>query len=202
MHRLVLVLAAILALSGCEMYRAAEPAQIDAARFVSDEAPSITLMSMVNSGNDRAAHSALLINGSEQVIYDPAGTFQHPDLPRAGDVHYGVTPRFLDYYERYHARFDYYVHAQKVMVSRATADQILANVKARGRTPKMFCADSVAAAIKPVPPFQNVRITIFPERVRRDFAQIPGVQNHYVRETDEGKNRVWEQSMLARSEQN
>ena len=39
----------------------------------------------------------LLINGSQQVLYDPAGTFTHPDLPRAGDVHYGMTPRFVDF---------------------------------------------------------------------------------------------------------
>jgi hypothetical protein len=194
MRRLLLVLTAILALSGCEIYSAAEPSEIVAARYVSDEAPSITLMSMVNSRNNRSAHSALLINGSEQVIYDPAGTFQHPDLPRAGDVHYGVTPRYLDYYERYHARFDYYVHAQKVPVSRATADQVLANVQARGKTPKMFCADSVTVALKPVSPFQNLRISWFPETVRRDFAQISGVEDHYVRDGDIGKNKVWEQS--------
>jgi hypothetical protein len=194
MRRAVLFLTAILALSGCELYRTAEPVEIEAARYVSDEAPSVTLLSMVNSQSNRSAHSALLINGSEQVIYDPAGTFQHPDLPRAGDIHYGITPRFLDYYERYHARFDYYVHAQTVEVSRTTADQVLANVKARGRTPKMMCADSVTAALKPVPPFQNMHTTLFPEKVRRDFAQISGVEDRYVREVDTGKNKVWEQA--------
>lgn len=197
MRWFVLLLTAFLVLSGCEVYRAAEPAEIESARYVSNQPPSVTLMSMVNSRNDRAAHSALLINGSEQVIYDPAGTFQHPDLPRADDIHYGVTPRFLDYYERYHARFDYYVHSQQIPVSRDTADQILANVKARGHTPKMFCADSVTASLKPVPPFQNMRITLFPETVRRDFAQIPGVQDSYVREVDKGQNKVWEQSLAS-----
>ncbi|MEM8572520.1 MAG: hypothetical protein AAGG56_16660 [Pseudomonadota bacterium] len=194
MRRIFPVLLLIAALSGCEFYRAAEPAEIQAARYVSDRPPSVTLMSMVNSRNGRAAHSALLINGSEQVIYDPAGTFQHPELPRAGDIHYGVTPRYLDYYQRYHARFDYYVHAQTVEVSRATADQVLANAKARGKTPKLFCAESVTASVRPVAPFQNVGITLFPEGVREDFAQIPGVQNTFVREVDVGKNNVWEQS--------
>lgn len=194
-------LAACLALSGCEIYRAAEPTEIRAAQYVSDEPPSVTLLSMVNSETNRAAHSALLINGSQQVIYDPAGTFQHPDLPRADDIHYGITPRFLDYYERYHARFDYYVHAQKVEVSRATADRVLANAQARGKTPKMFCADSVTSALRPVPPFQNVGITLFPESIRRDFAQIPGVDNKYVREADVGKNNVWEQSASLESAQ-
>lgn len=194
MRRFFLAVAAAFAMSGCELYRAAEPAEIEAARYSSEEPASITLMSMVNSSNNRAAHSALLINGSEQVIYDPAGTFQHPELPRSEDIHYGVTPRFLDYYERYHARFDYYVHAQTVEVSQATADRVFANAKSRGKTPKMFCAEAVTASLKPVPPFQNVGITLFPEGIRRDFAQISGVQDRFVREIDVGKNNVWEQS--------
>ena len=43
-----------------------------------------------------------------------------------------MTPRFVDYYERYHARFDYFVEAQKVPVSRAAADQIIANAQGAG----------------------------------------------------------------------
>jgi hypothetical protein len=192
MLRAVLALAAAVVLSGCEMYRSAEPAEVERARYVSDAPPSVTLISMVNNRTGRAAHSALLINGSEQVLYDPAGTFRHPELPRRSDIHYGVTPRFLDYYERYHARFDYFVHAQKVEVSRATADQVLANAQAHGRTPKMLCAGSVTASLKPVPPFTGVGSTLFPEGVRRDFARIPGVENDYIYEIDVGQNKVWE----------
>jgi hypothetical protein len=192
MRSVVFALCAVLALSGCEFYRAAAPEQVTAARYVGTEPPSVTLLSMVNDRNDRAAHSALLINGSERVIYDPAGTFQHPDLPRRGDIHYGISPRYLDYYERYHARFDYYVHAQTVPVSRATADQILANAQAKGKTPKMLCAEAITSAIRPVEPFTHVGITLFPEGVRKDFARIPGVQDSYVREDDVGKNRAWE----------
>lgn len=181
-----------LALSGCEVYREAELEEVAQARYVSSTEPSITLLSMVNAENGRSAHAALLINGSEQVLYDPAGTFQHPDLPRRDDIHYGVTPRYLDYYERYHARFSHYVHAQEVPVSRATADQVLANAEALGRTPKMFCAGSVTGAVRPVAPFTEVRTSLFPETVRQDFAAIPGVRDRYVRETDTGQNNAWE----------
>ena len=120
------------ALAGCEIYQPASPDAIARARYVSPEPPSVTLMSMVNAKSGRSAHAGLLINGSQQVLYDPAGTFTHPDLPRRGDIHYGMTPRFVDYYERYHARFDYFVEAQKVPVSRAAADQLIANAQARG----------------------------------------------------------------------
>lgn len=184
--------AAALLLAGCEVYQPASPEEISRARYVSEEPPSITLVSMVNTRTGKSAHSALLINGSERVLYDPAGTFTHPDLPRRGDIHYGITPRFLDYYERYHARHSHFVHSQTVYVSRATADRVLANAQAIGPTPKMLCNTSVAAALKPVPPFTEVRSSIFPEASREDFARISGVRDSYVREADTGKNNAWE----------
>jgi hypothetical protein len=186
---------ATLLLAGCEVYQAASPEDIERARYVSDEPPSVTLISMVSNSTGRSAHSALLINGSERVLYDPAGTFQHPDLPRRGDIHYGITPRYLDYYERYHARFSHFVHTQTVQVSRATADQVLANAQAEGKTLKMLCAGSVTGALHPVEPFTHVRWTLSPEGVREDFAQIAGVVDDYVYEVDVGKNREWEREI-------
>jgi hypothetical protein len=182
------------ALAGCETYRPAGVDEVARARYVSAEPPSVTLMSMVNARSGRSAHVGLLINGSEQVLYDPAGTFTHPDLPRRGDIHYGMTPRFVDYYERYHARFDYYVEAQKVPISRAQADQLIANAQAEGKAMKSTCALAAADVLRPVPPFQNVHKSIYPEALREDFARMAGVEQHYVRELDIGKNREWERS--------
>lgn len=192
MTRLLGALMVVLALGGCELYREAEPEQIAQSRYVASTPPSVALLSMVDTQTGRSAHSALLINGSEQVLYDPAGTFQHPDLPRRGDIHYGVTPRYLDYYERYHARFSHFVHVQEVQVSRATADRVMANAVAEGRTPKMFCAESVTGAVRRVEPFTHVRTSLFPETVRKDFAKVPGVRDRYVRESDTGQNNAWE----------
>ena len=73
--RQVLAVLALVMLAGCEMYTPATPEEIARARYVSDEPPSITLISMVNAASGRSAHSGLLINGSQQVLYDPAGTF-------------------------------------------------------------------------------------------------------------------------------
>lgn len=196
MIRPLILLAAAVLLAGCETYIAAVPGEVARARYVSDEPPSVTLLSMVSTRTGRSAHSALLINGSEQVIYDPAGTFQHPDLPRRYDIHYGVTPRFLDYYERYHARFSHFVQSQKVYVSRETADMVLANAVAQGRTPKFLCNTSVAAALRPVAPFGEVRGGFFPETTRDDFARISGVEDSYVYEADVGKNNAWERSAV------
>ena len=192
MLRVLLALMAAASLAGCEVYRPASHDDIAAARYVSPEPPSVTLISMVNKSSGRSAHVGLLINASERVLYDPAGTFTHPDLPRRGDVHYGMTPRYVDYYERYHARFDYFVEAQKLPVSRAEADQILANAKAHGQSMKMTCAIDIADVLKPVPQFQDVPVSFFPEALRENFAARPGVQTRYVTESDVGKNREWE----------
>lgn len=192
MRRAVLGLSAVLALAGCEFYRPASPDAINEARYVSEAPASVTLVSMVNSDTGRSAHAGLLVNGSQQVLYDPAGTFTHPDLPRRGDVHYGMTPRFVDYYERYHARFDYYVEAQTVPVSRAEADQIIANAEAHGQSMKMTCALAVADVLQPVPDFADVPHSVFPEAMRANFAARDNVQITYIRDSDVGKNRVWE----------
>ena len=192
MLRLALAALAAVTLAGCEIYRPASVEEIAAARYASPEPPSVTLMSMVNKSSGRSAHVGLLINGEEQVLYDPAGTFTHPDLPRRGDVHYGMTPRYVDYYERYHARFDYFVEAQEIPVSRADADQILANAEAHGQAMKMTCALDVADVLKPVPRFADVPASIFPEALRENFAARPGVRSRYVTESDVGRNRAWE----------
>lgn len=192
MMRALIALLAVLFVAGCEIYDPASPVEIARATYVSEEPPSVTLLSMVNASSGRSAHSALLINGSQQVLYDPAGTFTHPDLPRAGDVHYGMTPRFVDYYERYHARFSHYVHAQKVWVDRATADRIIADAQAEGKTFKMHCGLAIAGALRRAEQFADVRRSYFPEGARQDFARIPGVEDRFVRESDMGQNRVWE----------
>lgn len=198
LFRAAATLAVAVALAGCEVYAPASPGEIARARYVSPEPPSVTLISMVKASTGRSAHSALLINGSQRVLYDPAGTFTHPELPRAGDVHYGITPRFLDYYERYHARFSHFVESQTVEVDRATADAVLARAEAEGKTLKMLCAGSVTGALRGIPPFDEVGSTLFPEGIREDFAKIPGVTDSFVYEDDTGKNRAWERSAEAR----
>lgn len=199
MLRPFLALVALAVLSGCEIYQPASYAEIERARYVSAEPASMTLMSMVNNQTGRSAHSGLLINGSEQVLYDPAGTFTHPDLPRRGDIHYGMTPRYVDYYERYHARFDYHVEAQQVPITRAQADQLIANAQAQGQSMKMTCALDVADVLQPLPAFREAPKSFFPEALRHYFDSLPGVEDTYVYESDVGKNREWERSDAPRS---
>ena len=46
--------------------------------------------------------------------------------------------------------------------------------------------------LKPVPPFQDVPVSFFPEALRRELRRATGGANGYVNESDVGKNREWE----------
>lgn len=189
MQKIRLVIFLILAglLAACAQEAGAPAADIARARHVSDEAPYIAVVSMVYKRNGRAAHTALVINASEQVLYDPAGTFNHPEMPERGDVHYGATARTIDYYERYHARAAYYVHVQKMQVSAAVAETALRRVQVQGPSPKAFCTNHATAVLRDVPGFETVRSTFYPEILRQQIATFPSVEDRYVRENDREK---------------
>ena len=143
---------------------------------------------MVNTRSGGGEHSALLINGSQQVIYDPAGTFRHSELPRRDDMVYGITPRFADYYNSYHARFGYFVQVQTLDISRAQADQMISSAQARGHVGKLFCASAVSDVLNDYPQFSGIRNTLFPGAIMKRVAQIDAVNTVIVSENDIGQN--------------
>lgn len=173
--------------SACAVEKNASSKNIAAVSHVSEERPYIAVVSMVNRGSGRAAHTAMLINASQRVIYDPAGTFQHPELQERGDIHYGVNDRMLSYYNRYHARFSHYVHTQKVYVSAETAEAVLRRTQAQGASPKMFCTIHTGEILKDIPQFSHIQPGFFPEGLRRQMASVPGVIDSYVIEEDREK---------------
>ncbi len=142
MHRRrFLALCGATALAGCGADPTFDaPEQVAIARFVSSEPPSITLIIGINARNGSGAHAALIVNASQRVLFDPAGTFEHPDAPIQHDVHYGMTDRmvavFIDYHTRDSAKEEYYVLEHKLQVPAATAELILQKVQAYGPSPR------------------------------------------------------------------
>ena len=92
------------------------------AAYVANEPPSITLLTVIGIPRGEGAHSALMINGSQRVIFDPAGSWNHPAIPERHDVLYGITPNFKNFYIDYHARQTYWVAEDTKLVSREVAD--------------------------------------------------------------------------------
>jgi hypothetical protein len=189
MLRLVLGLTVALGLAGCGAQPVWAPEEaVQAARHTTDAPPSITLYTVVNKSSGSGAHSAILVNGSERVIFDPAGTWHHPRLPERNDVHFGMTDRALAFYIDYHARKTYDVVEQTVEVSPEVAELVLAQVKAYGAVPKAMCTQATSSVLRATPGFEAMPSTWFPKRLADAFAEVPGVRTRVITDDDDDSN--------------
>lgn len=144
----------------------------------------LTLFTMKNVETDNGAHTGLMINASQRVIFDAAGTFGHESIPERNDVHYGITPQIADFYISYHARATYYLLIQKKLVPDAVAERAKQLVEANGAVPKSFCTQHTSRAIAQLPGFEGVRATFFPDRLAKQFGALPGVETSTYQEDD------------------
>ncbi|NEY90892.1 hypothetical protein [Tabrizicola oligotrophica] len=161
---------------------------VAAARYVHAGPPMVTLFTVVNNRTGAGAHSGLLINGSERVLFDPAGSFYHPRLPERNDLHYGMSDRMVAFYIDYHARETYRVIEQNVPVSPQVAELVIARAKARGAVAKSFCANSIAGILDEVPGFEGINSTMFPNKLSERFAALPGVTTRTITDDDADDN--------------
>jgi hypothetical protein len=187
--RLLLCLIALLGLAAC----GAEPKwapqeQVDAVRFVEGPPNYITLYTVVNKRTGSGAHSAILVNGSERVIFDPAGTWYHPKLPERNDVHFGMNDKALAFYIDYHTRKTYDTIEQKVYVSPEVAELVLARVKAYGAVPKAMCTQATSSVLRGVPGFESLPQTFYPKQLSKAFGNLPGVTTRVITDDDDDNN--------------
>jgi hypothetical protein len=184
---LCLILPLALAACGAEPVWAPDEA-VQRARFVWDEPASITLYTVVRKKGGEGAHSGLLINASQRVIFDPAGTWHHPWAPERNDLHYGMTEKMRKFYIDYHARETYDVIEQKIYVSPEVAEAALRRAESYGAVNKAFCGNSVSDIVRGLPGFEGVPRTFFPNRIRRAFSEIPGVTEKLHEDGDPDNN--------------
>jgi hypothetical protein len=169
-----------LALAGCGAAPTTKvPAVAPSASWAEPGPPSITLMTAVNRRSGAGGHAALLISGSQRVIFDPAGSWRHPTVPERGDVLYAITPTMLDFYTDYHARPTYDLVLQRLEVAPETAERALALAAAHGPAARATCGVSVSGILRELG-FAEVGRSWFPERIMRDFDRIPGVARRTV----------------------
>ena len=188
MIRILLSFLAVGFLSACAERIYAPDEAIAAARYSSSDAPYISLMTMVERDDNEGAHSAILVNGSQVALYDPAGTFKHPELPERNDVFYGITPRWKEVYEWYHARKTTYVVEHRLPVSREFADQMIARMEAQGPSPKMFCGINTSEILRSFDVFSDIPRSFYPDKIMKAFAEMPGVTQRRVYQEDSGQN--------------
>ena len=125
----------------------------------------ISLYTMVNNESGAVAHSALVINASQRVIFDPAGTIKHDVFIEQDDVLYGATPSVLEFYTRAHARKTHHVVMQDLDVSPEIAERALQLVRKNGPVTSVFCASSSSAILRQIPGFEGIGQTMFPNRL-------------------------------------
>ncbi|MGR3792410.1 hypothetical protein [Vannielia sp. SX4] len=156
--------------------------QVARARYKHPAPPSLTLVTVINNESEAGGHTGLIVNGSERVIWDPAGSFKSEQVPERNDVVIGANPRVMAFYIDYHARPEWRVITQEVRVSPEVAQRALALVQNNGAVPKAQCAKSTTAILRQLPGFGHVKQTWYPKNVMEDFARIPGVKTEVFRD--------------------
>lgn len=185
---------ALLGLVGCgagiDSGPDSSPEAVARAAYQHDGPPAITLYTMINNRSKAGAHSSLMINGSQRVIFDPAGTVRLSAVPERGDVLYGATPSVADFYARAHARETYHVVIQRIEVSPAVAEQALRLAMSNGRVASARCTVSTSGLLRQLPGFDSIRSIWFPKNLMNQFDELPGVTTTRLFENDDDDKSV------------
>ncbi|MGB0659723.1 MAG: hypothetical protein ACPGNV_06030 [Mangrovicoccus sp.] len=172
----MLALCALAVLSACAEPQISPAEDVAKAHYVSGRQPTITLYTMVRNATGKGAHTGLVIDGPERVVFDPAGSWRHPKAPEINDLHYGFTDAMEAWYVDYHARETYSVRRQVVPVSAETARLALERAKTAGPVMDAFCTLRTTEILSGLPGFEDFPKTFFPDGASRAFAQLPGVK--------------------------
>ena len=190
MRRFLLVLLLPLFLADCAKPIWAPDADVQKARYHSGTPPSITLITVIRKRGNEGAHSGLLINGSETVVFDPAGSWSNPAAPERNDVLFGMTPLMVKYYIDYHARSTYDVYVQTVPVSAGVADQAIARALGNGAVMDAMCGRNVSRILRDLPGFESIGQSYFPARIMRQFGALPGAVTTKHIDADSDNNKA------------
>lgn len=169
---LALLLPAVLA--ACARSQRAPEAELARAAYRSGEPPSLALITVIRRDIGTGAHSALLIDGSQRVLFDPAGSWRHPRAPERDDLHVGIDDAVLDHFLDYHARITHRVVVQRFAVAPEVAEAARRAAEAHGPARGGFCARSISEILRRLPGFAELRPTFFPTRLMGQVARLTG----------------------------
>lgn len=180
-----------LALSACTAQEVWAPDDVVSRAIYRSDGPShLTLYTMRNTGSDSGAHTALLIDASQRVIFDPAGTWRQDIMPERNDVLFGASPRMEQIYVSVHARVTYYVTGQRIDVSPQIAEQALNLALAAGPVPAANCTRVTSRLLRQLPGFASIGQTWGPNTLAEDFGKLPGVTTTVYRQDDAADKAV------------
>lgn len=186
MFRFLSVLALALVVAGCSTknYPDADSATIAAVSYRDPGNPSLTLYTMINNRTGKGGHTSLIINASERVIFDPAGSFRADKVPEREDVLYGITPAVEKAYRGAHARSTFHVLLQRIEVTPEQAETAYRLALSNGSVSDAFCASATSNILRQVPGFEGLKSTMYPTKLANQFGEIPGVVSTKYYEND------------------
>ena len=174
-------------LAGCSEKGKESPSDaIAAAVYVNQGEPKLTLITMINNRSGAGAHTALLVESTQTVLFDPAGSFKHERVPERGDVLYGMSPDWVKWYKSAHARSEFHVVSQEFVVTPAQAARALQLVEANGAVPSAYCANATSGILRQVPGFQSIQQGFYPLKLMEQVERLPGVTTTRYYEDDIG----------------
>ncbi|PIE12282.1 MAG: hypothetical protein CSA70_10350 [Rhodobacterales bacterium] len=203
-RNVLFVLAALVGLVGC----AADPVWapddvVQRAAYRHPGPPKLTLFTMISNTNGSGAHTSMMINASQRVIFDPSGSFHHPTIPERNDVLFGVTPQVADVYTRYHARNTYHVVVQELVVPAETAEKAMRLALANGAVMNAYCAHSTSGIISQLPGMTHIKQGMYPKKLAEQFGKLPGVKTRRLYEYDDDDNsrvlKEWDPTKLRKN---
>ncbi len=182
MRRLTILLIALLGLASCAAgpnrtpEETAKPGEmVSTPHYRSPNPPTLSLLTEINLESGNGGHTALLVDASERVVFDPAGSFRHPQMNRQDDVFYGMNDRAVNVFIDYYSRGVWKVVRQDIRVSEETAEQALELVTTHGRVRKAFCTSSTSKLLSRLPGFERIHGTMFPVSLMNQVAGLEGV---------------------------
>lgn len=167
-----LPLVVLIGCGGADTFNPAPMAEVQRRAYIHSGPTSITLYTVIGNENGDGAHSALLINGAQRVLWDPAGSFRHPYVPERGDVHYGITENIRKAYVDYHVRDTHHMIVQDLVVPADVADRLIAAAAANGSANRSTCARTTSRILNEAG--FDVSRTWFPKSLMNDVAELPG----------------------------
>ena len=162
--------------------------EIQKRAYVSEEQPYLMLKTMVSNRTGGGGHSSLLINGSQVVMYDPAGRFKNSVVPERNDVIFGLNPQVLKIYDGFHARKTHHVVSQKIYVTPEVAAKAMQVAFSHGPSLDGYCAVNTSSILQEIPGFEGLRRTFNPVSLLEQFEKLPGVITTKYYENDSGQN--------------
>lgn len=176
----VLAFVVLFLLAACADQKWASEDAVQAARYHHGGAPELTLVTIMNYSSGRGDHTALFVNGTERVLFDPAGSWALNNVPERNDVHFGITPAIGASFYASHVRPSHYAVVQRLVVAPEVAEMAQTLALQIGPVPPARCASATSRLLQQLPGLESVRSSFFPHVVMESFATLPGVVTYQL----------------------